>query len=148
MAAVWACRACGALTGDPAAHCAVSGHCGFDRRADRRPGQLAGVAAALTPMFSAAAKEREHERKARTMADRPQSSNGQGTLARAEAAQATGASGRTVQRFLKVQDAAPELAANVMAGVTLPTVALERKVRPPQQKRPGGALTPRARTRR
>ena len=115
------------------------------------PGQKAGVAAKAEPLFAAQAKQRKAEaaaesnrRRARpdpVVADLPQPGSPppdldqpatkpkkpRAPLARDLAAEATGASGRGTAQFKRVEQEAPDLAAQVMAGA----MALDRAERCP-----------------
>ena len=107
------------------------------------PGQKAGVAARAEPLYAAQAKQRSGGRPrkdaAKPVADLPQvisptpdldqpaakPPKKRAPLARDLAAAATGASGRGTAQFKRVEQKAPDLAAQVMAGA----MALDRAER-------------------
>ena len=93
-------------------------------------GQLAFAALALEPMYAAAAKEKERQRKSgeSTPADLPESPRERES--REQAAKAVGAKGRTVSQAKAVQRDAPDLVEKVKAGeMAIDAADRERKKR-------------------
>jgi len=109
------------------------------KRRHLTPGQKAAVGAAAKPLYAAAMKSAETLRKStpphrqesnKTVADRPQSPSKKSDVkkapkARDKAAKTSGASGRSIARFERVERDAPDLAEKVKAG----TLALDRAER-------------------
>lgn len=101
------------------------------RRRQLNPGQKAMVALELEPMYTAAAKEKERQRKSgeATVADLRQSSEREAKSVE-QAAKVVGASGRGVSQAKAVQRDAPDLAEKVKTGqMALDAADRERKRR-------------------
>lgn len=101
------------------------------QRRHLNPGQRAMVALELEPMYAAAAKEKERQRKSGevTVADLPQSPPEQ-NKSREQAAKVVGASGRAVSQAKAVERDAPDLAEKVKTGeMALDAADRERKKR-------------------